>query len=80
MPNFQLDGDPIEVRWYKHARRGQSVNYDLTPGQWAAWHDRIIRALKMHEYERDSIGMRHPDECYQWHVEPAPVIHRGDEA
>jgi len=70
LPNFGLTDDPVEIRWYKHAKRGQSVNMDLTPGQWAAWHDRVYRAMMMIEYERNRGIMTHPDECYHWHIEP----------
>lgn len=66
--NFGIAGDPVEIRWYKHPARGQSVNMEMTPGQWAAWHDRVYRALSLFEHEPRY--MTHPDEVYHWHVEP----------
>ena len=74
LPNLQLTGDLVEVRWYKHPGRGQTVNVEMTPGQWAAWHDRLVRALKIHDHEREEVPLgTHPDECYRWHVEPLAV-------
>lgn len=83
LPNFGLDGDGIEIRWYKHPGRGLSVTHDLTPGQWAAWHDRVARALHLHEWNREAErhgvhegngsriagDMLHPDDVYHWYVE-----------
>jgi hypothetical protein len=78
LPNLQLEGDLVEIRWYKHSKRGQSCNHVLTPGQWAAWHDRVMRALKLSDYERDSLGRTHPDEAYDWYAEPSPAVDAVD--
>lgn len=45
LPNFGIDNDPIQIRWYKHYRRGLSVNLPLTNEQWITWHDRVQAAL-----------------------------------
>jgi hypothetical protein len=40
-----IDGDPQQIRWYKHAGRGQSCALEYTPEQWIAWHDAVHAAL-----------------------------------
>ena len=73
LPNFGITGDPVGIRWYKHPGRGQTANVELTPRQWAAWHDRVYRALSQHEYERWSMRspgtMLNPDTVYTWCTE-----------
>jgi len=44
-PNFWIDGDEQQIRWYKHPGRGQSCAIDYTPEQWIAWHDAVRKAL-----------------------------------
>lgn len=53
VPNFGIDGDPVEIRWYKYPGRGMSVNVQLTTDDWIAWRDRVTEALKFAEHERD---------------------------
>jgi len=45
-PNFWVEGDPQEIRWYKYPGRGQSCKLEYTWEQWAAWHDKVIAGLR----------------------------------
>lgn len=44
-PNFWHDEHPLRIRWYKHPGRGMSCNMDLTPADWALWHDTVHDSL-----------------------------------
>ena len=37
LPNYTIDGDPLEIRWYKHSWRGLTATHEYTPAQWVAW-------------------------------------------
>jgi hypothetical protein len=44
--NFQVEGDPLEIRWYKHSCRGLSTNIEYTPEQWFDWCKRAIETVR----------------------------------
>lgn len=44
LPNFAF-GD-VEIRWYKHSRRGLSVNRPLTADEWRAWLNEVMAAIR----------------------------------
>lgn len=46
LPNLQLHGDPLEIRWYKYPMRGGSVNCDMSPAMWAAWLDKALQVVR----------------------------------
>lgn len=49
-PNLSL-GDDIEVRWYKHARRGTTTQRRVTPDEWRDWINRGMALI--HECDRE---------------------------
>lgn len=48
LPNLAIDGDDVEVRWYKYPGRGMSVNRSMTPSDWIKWHDVALTLLREH--------------------------------
>ena len=51
LPNFKFED--VEVRWYKHRGRGQSVNVDWDEKRWRKWLDRCLRQIR--NYEKEAI-------------------------
>lgn len=49
LSNLAIDGDDVEVRWYKYPGRGMSVNRPMTPADWIAWHDLAVGLLRDHD-------------------------------
>jgi hypothetical protein len=49
LPNFQLEGNQFEIRWYKHCWRGVSCNINYTPGQWVEWFDEVIKRIQRYD-------------------------------
>jgi len=55
-PNFVFE--EVEIRWYKYPGRGMSCNRELTQGEWIAWFDRCMAALRKYEAQvLDEPGM-----------------------
>ena len=50
LPNLQIDGDPVELRWYKRPGRGDTVNVDMTPAMWEAWVDKAMKLARDHQH------------------------------
>lgn len=42
-PNLSVG--PVELRWYKHYKRGLSVNVDWDANRWSEWHMQARRSL-----------------------------------
>lgn len=53
-PNFGIDGDVIQIRWYKYPGRGMSVSVPLSPEQWIDWRDRVTAALAQAEQDHEA--------------------------
>ena len=43
-PNLVFDG--VEVRWYKHPGRGESVDREMSPDAWSEWLEAAIEAVR----------------------------------
>jgi len=43
-PNLAFGG--VEIRWYKHARRGLSCNKQMTADEWAKWLQSALNYLR----------------------------------
>ena len=46
-PNFKFEN--VEIRWYKHPRRGLSCNVEMEPNQWAEWYERLLSVIRSNE-------------------------------
>ena len=42
-PNFAFED--VEIRWYKHAGCGMSLNVSREPAEWAGWFERCLKAI-----------------------------------
>jgi hypothetical protein len=43
-PNLAFEG--VEIRWYKHPRRGLSSNKRMASDQWVEWFDRFLAVIQ----------------------------------
>ena len=48
-PNFWHSDFDVRLRWYKYPGRSMSCSHELPPEQWIAWHDAILRMLRLWE-------------------------------
>lgn len=46
LPNFEVEGNPQKVRWYKHAKRGTNCEFEYSPEEWARWFDCAYAHIK----------------------------------
>ena len=45
LPNLCLEGDDLQVRWYKHPGRGTTATKAMSPADWATWLEKCLAAL-----------------------------------
>lgn len=50
VPNFGINGDTIQIRWYKYPHRGMSVSVPMTPEMWIDWHARVVLEMEREEH------------------------------
>lgn len=51
--NLWIDGHPLRIRWYKHLGRSMSANMELTPKEWAEWHDLAVKEIRSFDGETE---------------------------
>ena len=37
VPNLQIEGSDVEIRWYKHPGRGNTTSRKMSPDDWHHW-------------------------------------------
>lgn len=72
LPNFGIEGDHVQIEWYKHPGRINKVNVQMSADEWICWHDRVLDELSGVEHHRDLARTGYCMNCRCWRCGKVP--------